>query len=502
MKKITVGVLFFFLVAFPFTGMANEVEEPFEQPLLPFEWTGDLYVLDDGSGSVLKIDPETGAVFVEISKSEIKDVTEEYSVSFKNCGIAFDCNTGAMFFTENRSDSILKYVGEVLTTLVSKSDMRDQIVSEKFGWGWISPQPRAIAFGSDGYLYVGEENTDSVLMVHPDTGDVSVYVTRGELDDALDWWLMYPDLEGGIVGGLSGFIYVTSAGWPDVIYAIAPPETEGDDPLPSVLDTDNVFEGLDVFMTRAPNGDLIVSDNRSHWWWETDAIFRVALDDVDSVGDIDVFLTRDELRDVAGESADLQGGIAFDGDGNFYVAEENTDSILIFPSVDPATGSIDPGDGQVLVDESDILFATKKSYSYGERVDLEGGIAFSPLDSDEDGPGDACDNCPDKENADQADTDEDGLGDECDNCRFCENPDQEDLDENGIGDACQGDLDQDCDVDKDDLNLMLSCLNQPATCAEQGDLNGDGMITVLDLRQLIRENPLLARDRRLRRLLR
>ncbi len=53
-------------------------------------------------------------------------------------------------------------------------------------------------------------------------------------------------------------------------------------------------------------------------------------------------------------------------------------------------------------------------------------------DFDQDGVGDACDNCRivnnpvDEETGKQADIDKDGVGDLCDNCRTVENPDQED----------------------------------------------------------------------------
>ena len=46
------------------------------------------------------------------------------------------------------------------------------------------------------------------------------------------------------------------------------------------------------------------------------------------------------------------------------------------------------------------------------------------MNSDRDRFGDACDNCPQTVNNNQADVDKDGVGNACDNCRFYKNPEQ------------------------------------------------------------------------------
>jgi len=48
-----------------------------------------------------------------------------------------------------------------------------------------------------------------------------------------------------------------------------------------------------------------------------------------------------------------------------------------------------------------------------------------------------------------------------------------------------GDLDSDGDVDQDDLNILLTYRNQPASGCPECDIDGDGVITVLDARKLV-----------------
>lgn len=208
-------------------------------PLLPFPFTGDLFVLDSGSDSILSIAPD-GTVSVAVTKAQILAATLEAFVNFDNNGIAFDGVVGGdLFFTEAFSDSILKLSGGVLSVLTSEAD----IIAET---GEGSADPDAIAFDSTGSLFVNDDSSDSVLKVNPTTGTVSVHTSEAAFLALVG--ITSVDLGGGIVGGLGGVIYTVSDGTPDAIFEIA------SDGTPSILASGSPFSDLDVFMTRAPNG--------------------------------------------------------------------------------------------------------------------------------------------------------------------------------------------------------------------------------------------------------
>ncbi|MBU0480363.1 MAG: thrombospondin type 3 repeat-containing protein [Proteobacteria bacterium] len=124
-----------------------------------------------------------------------------------------------------------------------------------------------------------------------------------------------------------------------------------------------------------------------------------------------------------------------------------------------------------------------------------------PTDTDGDGVGDACDNCPAVSNITQLDTDGDGFGDACDNCVNVINADQANADGPGdsFGDACdncpttvnpaQNDSDGDtigdlCDNCPGDANLDQLDTDGDGTgdvctpCA--GDVDGDGICDGVD----------------------
>ncbi|HKQ47427.1 MAG TPA: thrombospondin type 3 repeat-containing protein [Phycisphaerae bacterium] len=122
------------------------------------------------------------------------------------------------------------------------------------------------------------------------------------------------------------------------------------------------------------------------------------------------------------------------------------------------------------------------------QVDCDGdgtGDACDPEpypDTDSDGFVDPCDNCPTVFNPGQEDcnsdetgdacethSDGDGIEDDCDNCDLVANPGQEDCNSDGIGDACQGVGDSDLD------GVLDNCDNCPTVVNPgQEDCDADG----------------------------
>jgi len=109
-------------------------------------------------------------------------------------------------------------------------------------------------------------------------------------------------------------------------------------------------------------------------------------------------------------------------------------------------------------------------------------VSAAWTDSDGDGEGDLCDNCPGLANPDQADSDADGVGDECDNCPDAPNPEQTDSDGDQAADACDNCPD---DYNPEQIDSDGDGVGDVCECVCLGDLNGDGWLSPIDIGGLI-----------------
>ncbi|SHK93330.1 hypothetical protein SAMN02745216_04335 [Desulfatibacillum alkenivorans DSM 16219] len=355
-------------------------------PLLPFAATGDLWVLDDNSGCVFAITPEQ-EVSVVIEPGDVISATGWTYFDFYDTGIAFDA-AGAAYFAaksdglEYEESVIFKYENGALSILADSAAIM-AVTNDPDGYCSI----KGLAFGSDGALYANDDASEQVIKVCPETGDVSLFASNADLRAAAtnngvdESWV---DLNSGIIGGPGGVIYTAtddSMNWEYPITGGVITYTSvntifslGSAISPTVLvteappyDSGNPFSDLDAFMTRGPDGFLYISDDSG-----AQDILRVDPD----TGDVSVFLTEEVISQTMGMGygPDLEGGIAFDGSGNFYVAEQNSGTILKF-SQNRKSWS-----GVVWVAMS--VFETLT----GEEPVFDGGIAFVPVKVEEDEP--------------------------------------------------------------------------------------------------------------------
>ena len=277
----------------------NGLQIPSQELLLPFRNTGDLLVLDDACECVLRLSKE-GEVSIEISRAEILSVVNVPDAALDNEGIVFD-HQGALYFVESRSESILKRPrgGQlfVLTTAAS--------ILGALGFPATEIDLDGMVFGSDGFLYVTDDENEAVLKVDPLTGVVTV-VARPE-----DFLALLPggssiDVEKGIVAGPDRDIWVFSDGDPEALFRIC---ANGEIALVRsgfpLLDPDQ-------FATRAPDGDVMIVDDG--------AAGDVRILQIPATGPIETFLTTAQLQAAIGASPVGGGGIAFDSKGNFVYA--------------------------------------------------------------------------------------------------------------------------------------------------------------------------------------
>lgn len=185
-------------------------------------------------------------------------------------------------------------------------------------------------------------------------------------------------------------------------------------------------------------------------------------DDQDGVPDRDGDGTDDPCDTDVTDACDDNCRLVANGDFDAGTPQADTDDDGVGDACDNCTGTPNPEQGDADVDGTgDACDTDDDNDGVPDSEDL---CPETPdpanADGDGDGIGDVCDNCPGVENGNQADADGDGFGDACDNCVAAFNPDQDDVDFDGIGGACD---------------------NCPGIDnADQSDVDGDGVGDVCD----------------------
>jgi uncharacterized protein YjiK len=184
-----------------------------EPPLLPFNNTGDLFVLDDESDAVLRITPG-GIVSVHINRQQIQSVTGIPDVDLNSAGLAFDSD-GAMYFSEDDSDTILKQeTSGLLRRLVKTQDLEVALGFPP------DINVTTLEFGSDGFLYGAEDETETVLRIDPSSGAVTILANAQSFQNELNFGETF-DIDEGLVADDRGFLYLASGPSPPIIFKLS-----------------------------------------------------------------------------------------------------------------------------------------------------------------------------------------------------------------------------------------------------------------------------------------
>ncbi|MAO55091.1 MAG: hypothetical protein CMM61_05270, partial [Rhodospirillaceae bacterium] len=170
------------------TAITLNIAAAFEGGATTTETTGSFYLLEEGADSIVRINLDGSAEEV-VTQEEIMAATGENNADFDNQGVGTDAD-GNIFFTELESESLLMKPadGGPVQVVASESAI-------KAATGYSDVDPAGMAIGSDGKVYLIDDESDSLIQVDPATGGVTVVATRQELDDL--GGIRDVDLEGG-----------------------------------------------------------------------------------------------------------------------------------------------------------------------------------------------------------------------------------------------------------------------------------------------------------------
>ncbi|VAV95396.1 hypothetical protein MNBD_ALPHA02-2199 [hydrothermal vent metagenome] len=312
----------------------------------------DLYVTDSEYGNIFVVDPSK-SVSILVSEAQIMAATGATEARFTDNGLYYDQATDNLYFTDSESDSVLVRNSSGVVSVVSTAA---QITAATGG----DSNPEHITM-VNGDLFVTDARADSLLKIDIGTGNVAVWTPEADFVGVTG--ITSVDMHSGIAVSADGTtIYVASDDAPNAVFAVD--VATGD---PTLLATDSRFNDLDVFLTLAPNGDIIIADDSGG-----DDIFRVT-----PTGTVSIFLSETELEDLTGFDVNLEGGLVFDEFGNFYLAEERTDNIYKWLVDDILSGTIDVASGALYLSQADVVSGLGLvSTPSRSGVDYEGGIVF------------------------------------------------------------------------------------------------------------------------------
>lgn len=308
-------------------------ESPF---LIPYRHTGDALVMDDNCGCILRITPEK-VISIEVTQAEILALNGQAEIEFDEATMVVD-PLRILYFNDGSSNAIWRRVpGQALTSFYTSAQILEALTEAG------SPSAEinlvGLAFGEHGFLYVVDDFS-AVYKIDTQTRDFKILASAANFQAILG-----PtdeiDTERGIVAGTDGMIFVASDGTPEAVFSISP-------------------NGSIRFATRAPNGDVILVDVAPD---STPGTIRR----ITPSGEISEFLTKAEVEEVSRGPWTNDGGIAFDGQGDFYIADEGLGQILRFDR---------ELNGSIWITADQLLEVTGPGPK--GSPDLEATIAFEP----------------------------------------------------------------------------------------------------------------------------
>ena len=174
-------------------------------PIIPFAATGDLFVVDDRSDSILRVTPG-GTVSLAVTEAQIVAATGALTADLGDSGIAFGGTDGrTMFFTDEETRSVLKLTEGLLSVFVTESDITAVT-------GNVSARPQGVAVDGNGFLFVTDTLADSLLRVNPTTANVILRTSEADFETLPG--ILAANLTPGIVATPSGKILTLNEGEP------------------------------------------------------------------------------------------------------------------------------------------------------------------------------------------------------------------------------------------------------------------------------------------------